>query len=359
MSNKKTTIHDIAQKLDITASTVSRALKDHPRISDATKKVVHETAKQMKYQPNSIAAALRRGTSNLIGVIIPRIDRNFFASVVRGVEEVLKDTNYHVIICQSNDSVEKEKSDIKALLEAQVDGILASYAKETTDFSQYQEISKSGIPLVLFDRMQDYFDVDAVVIDDYQGAFKATEHLIDQGCKRIVHFAGLDNVSIYRDRLRGYQEALKRHAIPFDEDLVLTSDLKLEAGRELGSKIMSWSELPDALFSASDYAAMGAMEIFKNSGVSIPDQIAIIGFSNESFTTIVDPPLSSVDQHSQKMGQFTANMFLDRVNNNEAEHTPTKTVLNPELIIRKSSQRKIKQPSKPNVNFNKHHQTTD
>jgi LacI family transcriptional regulator len=342
MASKRTTIHDIAKELDITASTVSRALKDHPRISDSTKELVLKTAEKMNYQPNSIAAALRRGTINLIGVIVPNVDRNFFASVVRGVEDVLNDTSYNVIICQSSDSLDKEKSNIKALLEAQVDGIFASYAKETTDFEHFEEVVKRGIPLILFDRMQDSFDVDAVVIDDYLGAFKATEHLIDQGCKRIIHFAGDENVSIYRDRRRGYEEALKRNGIPVDTDLVIPSDLKLETGRELGNQISKMNPLPDAIFSASDFAAIGAQESLKNNGVRIPDDIAIVGFSNESFTSIVDPPLSTVDQHSKKMGQFTANLFLDRIKEKDATYTPTKTVLNPELIIRKSSLKNFK-----------------
>lgn len=337
MAKKRTTIHDIARELDITASTVSRALKDHPRISDSTKESVIAMAKKMNYQPNSIAAALRRGTSNLVGVIIPTVDRNFFASVVRGVEDVLNDTSYNVIICQSNDSLEKEKSNIKALLEAQVDAIFASYAKETTDFSHYEEVIKRGIPLILFDRMQDAFEVDTVVIDDYLGAFKATEHLIEQGCRRIVHFSGPQNVSIYRDRKRGYEQALKKHGIPFDESLVLSSDLKLESGKILGEEISNWPDLPDAVFSASDYAAMGAMEIFKNKEIIVPDDIAMVGFSNESFTSLVDPALSTVDQHSKKMGQFTANLFLDQVKDKDSDHPPSKTVLNPELIIRKSS----------------------
>jgi LacI family transcriptional regulator len=340
MPSKKTTIHDIAKELDITASTVSRALKDHPRISDSTKKSVIAMAEKMNYQPNSIAAALRRGTSNLIGVIIPTIDRNFFASVVRGVEDVLNGTSYNVIICQSNDSLEKEKSNIKALLEAQVDGIFASYAKETTNFSHYKEVTKRGIPLILFDRMQDQFDVDAIAIDDYLGAFKATEHLIEQGCKRIVHFSGPQNVSIYRDRKRGYEEALTKHDLPIEENLVLNSDLKLDSGKSLAEEIVTWKELPDAIFSASDYAAMGAMEVLKNNGIRIPQDIAIVGFSNESFTSIVDPALTTVDQHSKKMGQFTANLFLDQMKEKDIPHTPSKTILNPELIIRKSSIRK-------------------
>jgi len=337
LPNKRTTIHDIAKELDITASTVSRALKDHPRISDATKEAVLKMAKKMNYQPNSIAAALRRGTSNLIGVMIPTVDRNFFASVVRGVEDVLNNTSYNVIICQSSDSVEKEKSNLKALLEAQVDGIFASYAKETINFDHFKDVQKRNIPLILFDRMQNEFDVDAVVIDDYLGAFKATEHLIEQGCKRIVHFTGPENVSIYRDRRRGYEEALTKCGLPVDEELIISSNLKMETGKELGREIAQWENLPDAIFSASDYAAMGAMEVFKNKGIHVPDEIAIVGFSNESFTALVDPALTTVDQHSKKMGQFTANLFLERIKNKETKYTPRKTVLNPELIIRKSS----------------------
>lgn len=340
MTKKRTTIHDIAKELNITASTVSRALKDHPRISLATKKAVISMAEKMNYQPNSIAAALRKGTSNLVGVIIPTIDRNFFGSVVRGIEDVFNNTNYNVIICQSGDLLDKEKSNIKALLAAQVDGIFASYAKETTDFTHYEEINKRGIPLILFDRMQDTLDVDAVVIDDYLGAYKATKHLIEQGCTRIAHFSGPQNVSIYRDRTRGYKEALQKHGLPFDEQFILNSDLKLEAGKSLAKEIVTWKQLPDAIFSSSDYAAMGAMELFKSNGLRIPEDIALVGFSNETFTSIVDPALTTIDQHSKKMGQFTANLFLDRIQENDIPHTPSKTVLNPELIIRKSSLKK-------------------
>ena len=339
MNTKKTTIHDIARELEITASTVSRALKDHPRISDSTKKSVLAMAKKMNYQPNSIAAALRRGTSNLIGVLVPTIDRNFFGSVVRGVEEVLTDAGYNVIISQSNDSLEKEKLNIKALLEAQVDGIFASYAKEATNFEHLKEIAKRGIPLILFDRMDDSLEVDAVVVDDYQAAFKATEHLIEQGCRKIVHFTGPENVSIYRDRQRGYEDALRKHGL-YAGDLVMRSDLKLETGRELGKKISTMTTPPDGIFSASDFAAIGAMEILKKRGFKIPEQIAVVGFSNESFTELVDPALSTIDQHPKKMGQFTANLFLERVKNKNGTHTPAKTVLTPELIIRKSSLRK-------------------
>lgn len=340
MKNKETTIHDIAEELSITASTVSRALKDHPRISDSTKEQVIETAEKLNYQPNNIAAALRKGKSNIIGVIIPMADRNFFASIIRGIEEVVNQAGYRVIISQSNDSAEKEKQNITALLESQVDGILASYAKETTNFSHYEEITKRNVPLILFDRLHETLEsleVESVVINDYLGAYKATEHLIEQGCRRIAHFSGYQQVSIYKERRRGYEEALKRHNIPIDEDLIIESNLKLEAGRDLGRKVLSWDELPDAIFSASDYGAVGAMEVLKSSDIRIPEDIAIVGFLNEPFTSFVEPSLTTVDQHGERMGQIAAQKYLDLMNKKKNNYAPSKTVLNPELIVRKSS----------------------
>lgn len=339
LMNKKTTIHDIAKELDITASTVSRALQNNPRISDTTKKLVLRTAKLMNYQPNSIAAALRNGKSNLIGVMIPTVDRNFFGSVVRGVEDVLNSTGYNVIICQSNDSLAREKSNIKTLLQARVDGIFVSYAKETEQFDHFKEIINQGVPLIFFDRMQNMFDVDTIVIDDYKGAFQATEHLIEQGCKKIIHFAGPNNLSIYKDRQRGYEDALRKHLLPVKEEHIFRSNIKLEAGIELGKLLTEQPELPDGIFSSSDYAAIGAIQVIKEKGHRVPEDIAVVGFSNESFTSLLDPSLSTVDQQSKKMGQFVANTFLNRMKKGEP-YTPSRTVLSPELIIRTSSSRK-------------------
>lgn len=340
MKSKKTTIHDIAKHLNITASTVSRALKNSSRISDATIQSVREAAKKLNYQPNNIAAALRKGKSNVVGIIIPMADRNFFASIIRGFEEIVNEAGYNVIICQSNDSPEKEKANISTLLGYQVDCIISSYAKETTDFSHYKEIVEQGVPLILFDRLHqslESLDVDAVVIDDYLGAYKATQHLIEQDCRKIVHFSGPKQVSIYRERTRGYTEALIQNGITVDKRLILENDLKLEEGKQLANELLSWPELPDAIFSASDYAAIGAMEVLKKNQILIPEQIAIVGFSNESFTSFVEPSLSTVDQHSKKMGQYAARIFLDMMNTSIEAHTSTKTVLKPELIIRKSS----------------------
>ena len=181
MKKEKTTIHDIAKKLNITASTVSRALNDNPRISEATKKAVQKTAQKLNYHPNQIAAALRNGRSNIIGVIVPTVDRSFFSSVVRGIEEIANQAKYNVMICQSYDDYEKEVATVEALLRSRVDGIIASFAKQTKDFDHFLKAKARGIPVILFDRSNDELEVSHVVVDDYLGAYKATEHLIQTG----------------------------------------------------------------------------------------------------------------------------------------------------------------------------------
>src|SRR6188768_2704915 len=220
MKKERATIHDIAKKLNITASTVSRALNDHPRISETTKKTVQKTAQKIGYQPNNIAAALRNGKSNILGIIVPTADRSFFSSVVRGIEEIANTAKYNVMICQTYDNYDKEVQTVEALMKARVDGIIASHGKETKDFSHFLKVKERGIPLILFDRSNNDLEVSQVVIDDFLGAYKATEHLIQQGCKRIGHFTNTRKISIYKERLRGYREALQDNGLPYDESLI-------------------------------------------------------------------------------------------------------------------------------------------
>lgn len=337
MSKKgKATIHDIAKKLNVTASTVSRALKNNPRISDATKKNVQKAAVELNYQPNNIAAALRNGRSEIIGVIVPTVDRNIFASVIKGIERIANDLNFKVIICQSSDSYEKEVKTVEALLSARVDGIFASIGKKTEDLSHFKKVTQRGIPLVLFDNVSDELDVNQVMIDDYQGAYMVVEHLIKQGCRRIAYLTKPKKISIYKNRLRGYMEALEHYNIPFDENIVIESDLQLEDGRASMEKLLKLSEIPDAVFSASDYGAMGAMQVLKEVNIKIPQQVALAGFSNEPFAPFTDPSITSVDQLSFSMGKIAAKVFFDQIQSKSIS-APRKTVLMPELIIRQSS----------------------
>lgn len=344
MKKEKVTIHDIAKKLNITASTVSRALKDHPRISAETKKSVLKIAQKLNYQPNHIAAALRNGRSKILGIIVPNVDRSFFSSVVFGIEEIANKAGYNVMICQSHEDFKKEVATVEALLNAQVDGVIASFAKETKDFSHFNKIKQNGIPLILFDRAKDDLDVSHVVIDDFLGAYKAVEHLIQQGCKHIAHFTGLEDISIYRERLRGYKEALATHKIPFDESLVLESNMQLEDGKKITQKLISSKKQFDGIFSASAFGAMGALQVCKQNGITVPDQVAIVGFSNEVFSSFSDPSLSSVEQHSLQMGNAAAEIFFDQLQAraDKLKFTPKKIVLTPTLIIRESSVRKKK-----------------
>ncbi len=334
------TIHDIARKLNITASTVSRALKDHPRISAETKRNVLKTARKLNYQPNHIAAALRNGRSNIIGIIVPTVDRTMFSSAVRGIEEIANASRYNVMICQTYDNAEKEVATVEALLNARVDGIIASYGKETVDFDHFLKVKERGIPLILFDRSNDELEVSHVVIDDFLGAFKATEHLIQQGCRRIAHFTNTRKISIYKERLRGYREALLANGLPYDESLVVENNLQLEDGRNGMLQLLKLQSPPDAVFSASAYGLLGAMQVLKEKGIKIPDQVALAGFSNEPFTSVTEPGLTMVDQHSLRMGNAAAEIFLQEIADETKKFIPQKIVLKPELIIRGSSLRK-------------------
>lgn len=340
MKTEKATIHDIARKLNITASTVSRALNDHPRISAETKKAVLKVARKLNYQPNNIAAALRNGRSNIIGIIVPTADRSFFSSVVRGIEEIANKARYNVMICQTYDNYEKEVATVEALLNARVDGIIASHGKETVNFDHFLKVKERGIPLILFDRSNDELEVSHVVIDDFLGAYKATEHLIQQGCKRIAHFTNIRKISIYKERLRGYKEALKDYGLDFHESLIVESNLQLEDGRSSMEKLLKLRTLPDAIFSASALGAVGAMQILKEKNIKIPQQVALVAFSNEAFTSFTEPSLTAVDQHSLRIGNAAAEIFLEEIAVGNKKFIPQKVVLKPELIIRDSSRRK-------------------
>jgi LacI family transcriptional regulator len=340
MKKGKTTIHDIAKKLNITASTVSRALNNHPRISVATKKAVLKAAEILNYQPNQLAASLRSGKSNIIGIIVPSIDRSFFSSVVHGIEEVANASRYNVMICQSHDNYEKEVATVNALLNAQVDGIIVSFAKDTKNFDHFLKAKEKGVPVIMFDRTNDELEMSQVVLNDFLGAYKATEHLIQQGCTRISHLTNVRKINIYKERLRGYKEALIANGLPYDEAYVIEGNLQLVDGRVAMEKLLQMSQPPDGIFSASAYGIMGALQVLKEHNINVPDQVKLVGFSNEPFTYLTEPSLTTIEQHSMRMGNAAAEIFLEEINNKDKKFISQKIVLKPELIIRKSSVRK-------------------
>jgi len=343
MGKKKTTISDIAKVLNVTPSTVSRALRNHPRISDATKKAVWELVEKMNYQPNNIATALRKGKSNIIGVIVPTSDRQFFASIIRGIEEVVRGKGYNLIICQSDEQAHKEQKNIDALLRIQVDGIIASVAKETRDYTYFEKINDLNVPLVLFDRVGENINASTIVSDDFNGAYKAVTHLIEQGCTQIAHFAGQQHIKIYQDRLNGYLHALKEHNIKRDNDLIIENDLindtdlVLNTGYGMTYELFSKTVKPDAIFSSSDFAALGAIKVLKEKKISIPEEVALVGYSNDFSSSVVEPGLTTLDQQPKLMGNHAAELFLEQIESDEIPYTPKRKVLDPKLMIRSSS----------------------
>ncbi len=340
MEEKKSTIHDIARELKVTASTVSRALNDNPRISEEMRRTVKAMAVRMDYEHNHIAAALRSGKTRIVGVIVPTANRSFFASVVRGIEAVTNEAGYNVIISQSNDDYAQEVSIIDTLLRLRVDGIIASISRETSTFDHFHKVREKGVPLVLFDRVTEDLGGSTIAVDDYIGAVRAVEHLIQQGYRRIAHFAGPQNLNIYRNRYQGYRDALEAAGFPFDPALVPIGPVALDDGRQYMTRLLELPEPPDAIFSASDYAALGAMQVLKEHKIGIPEQVGLVGFANEAFTSYVEPGLSSVNQHSERMGEFAARIFLEQVQApKDKPFMPRKTVLTPELVLRGSSMR--------------------
>ena len=336
-NKKKTTIKDIASVLNISPAAVSKALHDDSRISSKTKDAVKKVAKDLNYQPNHLASALRKGKSNLVGVIVPRTNSNFFSSVIQNIEEVLNKEGYNIIITQSNESYKKECNNIDALLFTQVDGIIASMANETIKLDYYEKVKSKGIPLILFDRGENDLNVDYIGINDYDSSHMIVKHLIEQGCKRIAHIGGYKHTRIFNNRIRGYVDAIKKHNLPLDNELLLESSLTIEDGREKMTQLLALKNRPDAVYVAGDYAALGALQVLNEQNIKIPNDIALVGFGNEPFTAMVTPAISSIEQHSAEIGKQAALTFLERVKEPFVKQTLNKVILDAELIIRDSS----------------------
>ncbi|MGE0772184.1 MAG: LacI family DNA-binding transcriptional regulator [Cyclobacteriaceae bacterium] len=344
MKFNQVTIKDIARELGISPSTVSRALKDHPDISAETKKAVNELAEKLNYQPNIVALSLRQKKTNTIGVVIPEIMHFFFSTVISGIEDVAYQAGYNVILSQSNESYEREKTDIKALFNSRVDGMLISLSRETKDFDHIESVISKGVPIVFYDRMYNNPNTSKVIVDDYVGAKEAVLHLIDQGCKRIAHLQGPMNLLISRDRMKGYEDALKERGLKFDPSLIVECPTAgLDDGKKAIDQVMKMKPRPDGIFANNDPIAMGAVKRLKELNVNIPDEIAIIGFSNWFFSSLMEPALSSVDQPGFQMGQEAARLLIRQIewkDKEQGELQPETKVLKTKLIIRDSSLKK-------------------
>lgn len=335
MKTSNVTIKDIAKILGISPSTVSRALKDHPDISKSTKDQVNKLATEMNYRPNPIALSLRNRKSNVIGVVIPEIVHYFFSSVISGIEKVANEHGYSVMVSQSGESFEKEVEVCNTFIHSIIDGLLISISKETDNYEHLRKFEEDGIPMVFFDRMIEEFETDKVLINDYEGAFQATEHLIIEGRRRIVHFAGPQNRLISQNRLKGYLEAHKKNGVVIDESLVILCDnfekAILETQRILDSKLNF-----DSIFAVNDFTAIGAIKTLIKNNIAVPDNISVIGFGNDHIAEMFEPTLTSVSQPGFTMGEKAMQMLINRINSEKTLPSQTE-VLPTKLIIRNST----------------------
>ncbi|MCK9640498.1 MAG: LacI family transcriptional regulator [Prolixibacteraceae bacterium] len=337
--HKKTdpTIHDIARELNISASTVSRALQNNPRISFKTREKIIALANSVGYRPNTLASNLRNKRSNTIGIVVPLINRYFFSAVISGVEEVAFKAGYTVVISQSNDLANKEISIVHSMLANRVDGLIISIAMQPTNYEHLKTFRKKNVPLVFFDRTVAEIDTNKIVVDDFMGGFRVTQHLIDQGYKRIGHMSGPQNLQTYIDRKKGYFEALLKNGISYDESLVVTNSLTSEDGKDAVQQLMNLPVPPDAIFCGNDTTALSSMIYLRDRGIRIPEDFGIVGFSNEPFSKVVSPSISTIAQPGFLMGQKAAELILQQI---EHKDRSFKTIVLPtELVVRESSNR--------------------
>lgn len=338
IKNSEPTIHDIARELNISASTVSRALNDNPRISLKTKEKIKAVADKLSYRPNSLASNLRNKKSNTIGIVVPLINRHFFSSVISGVEDIAFKAGYNVVISQSNDLLSKEINIVRSMFSNRIDGLIISIAMQTDSFEHLKIFKKKNIPLVFFDRVVPEIETDKIVVDDFAGGFRVTQHLIDQGYHRIAHLAGTQNLLTYLDRKNGYIEALRKNGIPYDETLLIINTLTSDEGVSAVEQLMNLANPPDAIFCGNDTTALSSMIYLRDKGIRIPQDIGIVGFSNEPFSKVVSPSITTIVQPGFEMGQKAAELLIRQIETKE--RTYQTYVLPTELIIRESSNRK-------------------
>jgi len=333
---KHITIKDVAKKLNCSVSTISRAFNDKYDIRKETRELILATANEMGYSPNPMAKSLLKQCSNQIGVVVPEFINPFFPEVIIGMQEVFHKAGYQVLIMQSNESYIHELENVKALENNMVDGMILSLSIETKNVEYYKKMISQGFPLVLFNRVSNELETHKVILDDYKWAFFATEHLIYQGYKKIFHFAGPSGLMFSQNRKNGFIDAHRKHKLAVDNSSIVETGLLISDGEREMEELIKNNNLPDAIFAVNDMAAIGAMKVLKKNGLKIPDDVAIVGFTETQIAQLIDPPLTSVAQPTHEMGRATALLLLDQIEN-KGIFVPQTVILNGRLNVRESS----------------------
>jgi len=336
---KDITIYDIAKQLDISAATVSRALKDHHAVNKNTKKKIFDLAKQLGYRSNNFASNLRNQHTKTIGVIIHELNSNFITSVLAGIEKVTTAASYDLIIGHSSETYKKEIANAHNLFHKRVDGLIVSLAFDTEDLSHFDPFIKKRIPVIFFDRVDENSHGTRVIINNYNAGYQATRHLAEQGCKRIAHVTASLKRNVYADRLKGYKAALQEFKLPYNESMLFVNDLSEEESIAAALRIVQMKPLPDGIFITNDFCAAVMMQIFKDNGLRIPEDIAVVGFNNDVVSKIVTPKLTTINYPGVEMGEIVARNLINHLQGIANINITNTVVIKSELIVRESSKK--------------------
>lgn len=321
----------------MSSATVSRALNDNPSISDKTKKKIQEAAKELGYRHNSFAKNLRKQRSHTIGVLIHELVSSFTTSVLGGIEKIMTEAGYDIIIAHSSEQMAKEVKNADNLFHKRVDGVIASLAFDTDDLSHFQPFKDKNIPVVFFDRVEENQDSTKVIIDNYKCGYLATKHLIDQGCRRIVIVTGTQQRNVYAKRFKGYRDALLDNDLDVKKEYVIINDLNDVSGEQAAMQVLKMKPLPDAAFVTNDLTAAFFIKTLKSHGVEIPEDMAVVGFNNDAISRIVEPELTTIDYPGFIMGEVAAQHLINHLHGKIDVKQLSTIIINSELIIRKSS----------------------
>jgi LacI family transcriptional regulator len=344
---KEITIYDLAKELNYSVATISRALQDDPSVKPKTKKKIIDLAEKKGYRMNYFASSLRKKKTHTIGVMLHELNSNFIITVLAGIEKVLSDTQYDIIIAHSGESGKKEVANANNLFHKRVDGLIASLAYDTPNLAHFNQFIEKKIPVIFFDRVEENSNGTKVIIDNHKAGYEATKHLIEQGCKRIAHITANLSRNVYSNRFEGYKAALKDHHLKFTDTQLIVTDLRdRDSCIEAAVQIAKMKPLPDGLFIINDISAAIVMQKLKELGLKIPEDIAVVGFNNDIVSTIVEPNLTTINYPGIIMGEVAARNLLNHLNGNGDISLTSSIVIKSELIVRQSS---LKCSSKMNV----------
>jgi LacI family transcriptional regulator len=339
---KEITIYDIADKLGVSSATVSRALNNNPSVSPLTRKKINALAEKLGYRHNTFASSLRLQKTHTIGVIIHELNSYFITSVLAGIEKIVTEAKYNLIIVHSDENTELEALNTRNLFHKRVDGVIASLSFDTEDLSHFKQFQSKNIPVVFFDRVFENSDGAKVIINNFQAGYDATVHLIEQGCKRIAHITSSLKRNVYSERKRGYKQALEDNKIKFDEKLVIIDGFKEEDATRSAKHVLSMKNLPDGIFITNDFCAAVVMQVFKDAGIRVPQDIAIVGFNNDSIGKVISPKLTTINYPGFEMGQIAARNLINHLKGLWDMSLTNTIIIKSELVIRESSLKKGK-----------------